>query len=498
MKDEEKGTNADGLPRAATSSAVDDPAFEVKWEENDPENPQNWSLPFKSWVTLQLSMLALAASVASSMIAPASPIIAKEIGVSQTVVVLNISLFVVGFCVGPLLWGPLSEVFGRRVSLLPPMVALTLWSIGTGLSRDAASIFVTRFFSGVFGSAPVSNVNAALGDFYSRESRGVPVSLYAVAVVGGPTLGPVIGAGITEGLGWRWTQYITAIWVAITTAVCYFYLPEVYGPFLLKKKAQRLRKETGDQRLWHPHERIKVDISSIITKQLSRPIIMLVTEPMCTCMCMYASYLFSILYLTLEAYAIVFVDIRGWGMVTGSLPFLGSFVGIVLALGINIGNQPRYKRISRAAGGRAVPEARCPPMAVGGLLMVAGLFLLGWTADPRYHWILPIIATAFIGSGFNTTFQQCLNYLVDTYGIYAASATSANTFLRSLLAAGLPIAARPMFFNMGVGPACSLLGAIAAIMLPVPFLFMRYGPQLRKMSKFAPVPEEKEKKPPPA
>ena len=129
--------------------------------------------------------------------------------------------------------------------------------------------------------------------------------------------------------------------------------------------------------------------------------------------------------------------------------------------------------------------------------MVIGLFLLGWTADPRYHWILPVVATGFIGAGFNTTFQQCLNFLVDTYGIYAASATAANTFLRSLFAAGLPLAARPMFKNLGVGPACSVLGGIAVALLPVPFLFMRYGLQLRKMSKFAPVEEDDEKKPAP-
>jgi MFS family permease len=373
------------------------------------------------------------------------------------------------------------------------MAALALWSVGTGLSRNAASVFITRFFSGVFGSAPVSNVNAALGDFFSREARGIPVSLYAVAVVGGPTLGPVIGAGITANLGWRWTQFIGAIWVAATTLVSYFFLPEMYGPYLLGKKAKRLRKETGDDRLWHPHERIDVDVQSIITKQLSRPLKMLTTEPMVTCICFYASFVFSILYLSLEAFPIIFTDLRGWSMVSSSLTFLGSFTGILLALVINIGNQPLYKRKSQAAGGRAVPEARCPPMAIGGMLMVIGLFLLGWTATPDYHWIWPVLGTGFIGAGFNTTFQQCLNFLVDTYGIYAASATSANTFLRSLFAAGLPLAARPMFLGLGAGPACSILGGIAAVMLPVPFLFLRYGVQLRQMSKFAPVEKEEQK-----
>ena len=79
---------------------------------------------------------------------------------------------------------------------------------------------------------------------------------------------------------------------------------------------------------------------------------------------------------------------------------------------------------------------------------------------------------------------------VDTYSLYAASAVSANTFLRSLFASGLPLAARPMFHRMGVGPACSVLGGVACLALPVPFIFMKYGLRLRKMSKFAPVPED--------
>ena len=84
-------------------------------------------------------------------------------------------------------------------------------------------------------------------------------------------------------------------------------------------------------------------------------------------------------------------------------------------------------------------------------------------------------------------FQQCINFLVDTYTLYAASAVSANTFLRSLLACGFPLVARPMFHNLGVGPAMSILGAVACLALPVPLLFMKFGLRLRKMSKFAPV-----------
>lgn len=421
-----------------------------------------------------------------------------------------ISASSIGFAIGPLVWAPLSEVWGRRISMLPAMCCLALFSIGTATSRNAQSIFLNRFFSGLFGSAAVSNVNAALGDIWSREARGTAVTFYAVAVVGGPTIGPVFGAAILVNphLGWRWTEYITAILNGAIVALTYFCMPEMYPPVVLKWKAQRLRKETGNQKLYHPQERIKIDIKSIITKQLSRPLNMLIFEPMVTCIAFYASFVYTILYLTLTVFPIVFEEDRGYSPLVGSLPFLGLFVGVNLAIVINLGNQPRYIRKCRAANGKPVPEARLPPLAIGSVLMVVGLFWFGWTADPKYSWVHPILAAVFIGAGFNTIFQQCkspdqalssfqesnckpsptgINYLVDVYGLYAASATAANTFLRSIMAAGLPMASRPMFHTLGVGPAMSILGAVSAALVPVPFIFMKYGLALRKRSKFAPV-----------
>jgi len=112
-------------------------------------------------------------------------------------------------------------------------------------------------------------------------------------------------------------------------------------------------------------------------------------------------------------------------------------------------------------------------------------FLFGWTSNPRIHWSASVVGCAFIGAGMNVTFQQCVNFLIDTYRVYAASAVSANTLMRSILAATLPLAARTMVRNMGVGPAMSVLGGIAVLALPIPFFFIRYGAALRARSRFS-------------
>ena len=162
----------------------------VNWEPNDKANPRNWSKSYKSWITFQLGMLALAASLGSSIISPAEDAIMAYTKISTEVAVLPISFYILGFAFGPLLWAPVSEVWGRKWSIEPAMFCLGVFSIGTATSTSAASIFITRFFGGLFGSAPVCNVSAALGDIWAPKPRGIAVTFYAVAVVGGPTLGP--------------------------------------------------------------------------------------------------------------------------------------------------------------------------------------------------------------------------------------------------------------------------------------------------------------------
>ena len=212
---------------------------------------------------------------------------------------------------------------------------------------------------------------------------------------------------------------------------------------------------------------------------------MLTTEPMVTLMAFYASFVYAILFTTLEVFEIAFREHRKWPLFTSTLPFIALFVGVICAAFVNLGNQPRYVRICEAAGGKPVPEARLPPMVIGSIFFSIGLFLFGWTADPPIPWPVPVVAAGFIGAGFNIIFQQAINFLVDMYRTYAASAISANTFLRSLMACGFPLIARPMFTALGEGKGMSILGAVAAAMIPVPILFMHIGKRLRNKSKFA-------------
>jgi MFS family permease len=195
----------DAQGRAKTQPVANQDVYLVTWAKNDPENPKNFPPYYKAWTTVQMAVLAFVGSFGASVISPAEAVLAAEFNISEETAVLVLALFVLGYAFGPMIWGPLGEVYGRKVSMLPAVFVLGLFSIGTATSESVAAVFVTRFFGGLFASAPISNVSAAIGDFYDPKARGVPMALMAACVVGGPCIAPIVGSAIVvnPNMGWR-------------------------------------------------------------------------------------------------------------------------------------------------------------------------------------------------------------------------------------------------------------------------------------------------------
>ncbi|TAQ87243.1 hypothetical protein B7494_g4436 [Chlorociboria aeruginascens] len=351
--------------------------------DSDPYRPVNWPFRKKLVTTLLYGLTTMGSTWASSIYSPAVDQISEQFHVGIEVSLLGLTFFLLGFGLGPLIWAPLSEV------------------------------------------AP--------------QERGTAIVGYAFAVVGGPTLGPIAGGAIVSSyLRWRWTEYITGIMMMFFLLLDVLILDESYPPVLLVAKARRLRHETGNWALHARHEEWDVSLQELANKFMKRPFLLLAT-PICFLVALYASFVYGILYLCLAAIPIQFAEGRHWGPVTSELPFLALLLGMILGGGANIFNNQFYIRKFEANGNKAVPEARLPPMMVGSIFFAAGLFIFGWTSDINIFWIAPLIGLVFMGFGFFTIFQAALNYLIDTFQKYSASAVAANTFLRSIFAAVFPL-----------------------------------------------------------
>lgn len=454
---------------------------------DDPYRPLNWPTNKKVSTTLLYGLVTMTATWASSSYSAGSQQIAEQFAVSQEVAILGTTLFLLGFGLGPLLWAPLSEVYGRRLAVLTPMFAGICFSFATATAKDLQSIFITRFFGAFFASAPVTNTGGVLGDLFSPAHRGIAMAGYALAVVGGPTIGPIVSAAVVQvpSLGWRWTEYLTGILQSVVLLFAIIFIDETYPPVLLVAKARRLRHESGNWALHAKFEEWDVSIAELGRKFLVRPIQLLCT-PICFLMALYASFCYGILYMQLGAIPIIFGDVRGWNLLQSELPFLAICLGSITGAALNVINQLAYNKAYHAAGDRAVPEKRLPPMMLGSVLFAVGQFITAWTAEPENApWIVPVLGLYLMGCGFNTIFQAALNYLVDTFRMYSASAVAANTFLRSVFAAGFPLAISPLYQTLGVGPGQSIFAGFACLLLPVPFVFYIYGKKIRAASKWS-------------
>ncbi|KAL2177407.1 major facilitator superfamily domain-containing protein [Thermothelomyces heterothallicus CBS 202.75] len=452
----------------------------------DPYKPLNWPLHKKVVTTLLYGLVTMSATWASSCYSAGTAQVAAAFGVSSQVAVLGTSLFLVGFGIGPLLWAPLSEVYGRRLAVFAPMFVAACFSFASAASKDFQTLMLTRFWGAFFASAPVTNTGGVLGDLYGPAQRGIAMAGYAMAVVAGPALGPIVSAALVAqpGLGWRWTEYLAGIIQAAILLVAVIFIDESYPPKLLVYKARRLRIETGNWALHARFEEWDVSVAELARKFLVRPIQLLRT-PICFLVALYASFCYGILYMQLGSIPIVFGEVRRWSHLVATLPFLCIFIGAVLGCAINVYNQLLYNKAYHAAGSRAVPERRLPPMMLGSVLFAGGQFLTGWTSDPDIHWIVPCIGLVMLGTGFFTIFQAALNYLVDTFTKYAASAVAANTFLRSCFACAFPLVVGPLFHNLGVGPGSSIPAGFSVLLIPVPFVFFIYGRRIRARSKWS-------------
>ncbi|KHN95482.1 MSF membrane transporter [Metarhizium album ARSEF 1941] len=453
---------------------------------DDPYHPLNWVAHKKASTTLLYGLVTMTATWTSSSYSAGTSQIAREFHVGTQVATLGTVLYLFGFGLGPMLWAPLSEVYGRRVAVMVPMVISTCFTIGSATAKDLQTLMLTRFFDAFFASAPVTNTGGVLGDMYSPDERGIAMAGYAMAVTGGPALSPIISAALVEqpSLGWRWTLYLSTMLQAVVLAMAIIFIDESYPPSLLVCKAQRLRFSTGNWALHAQFEEWDISVRELATKFLLRPVQLLCT-PICFLMALYASFCYGILYMQLGAIPIIFGELRGWRPFVASLPFLAVFMGAALGCVLNIYNQTVYNRAYHAAGDRAVPEKRLPPMMLGGVVFSAGQFLLGWTADPGVHWAAPCLGLFMLGTGFFTIFQAAVNYLVDTFQAHGASAIAANTFLRSCFAGVFPLVVGPLYHNIGVGPGSSITGGIAALLIPVPFVFYKHGRQARAKSQWS-------------
>jgi hypothetical protein len=156
-------------------------------------------------------------------------------------------------------------------------------------------------------------------------------------------------------------------------------------------------------------------------------------------------------------------------------------VGVVYSIFDN----KRYANVEKKSIGEAPAEARLLPAMIGAVALPIGMFWFAWTNYPNIHWSVCIAASAPFGFGMVLVFLSAVNYLIDSYTIYAASVLAANSVLRSLFGAAFPLFTNQMYSRLGIHWASSIPAFLALACLPAPFFFYKYGQAIRMKCKYS-------------
>lgn len=188
----------------------------VDWDgPDDPANPMNWT-GRKKWANIAiLSALTLLTPLASSMFAPGVPELMKEFHTTSTLLAaFVVSVYILGFAVGPLLISPLSEMYGRMPLYNVANFFFIIFTVACALSTSMGMLIAFRFLAGVAGIAPITIGGGTIADMIVQQKRGAAMAVWALGPLLGPVIGPVAGGYISGSLGWRWVFWIIVIAVS--------------------------------------------------------------------------------------------------------------------------------------------------------------------------------------------------------------------------------------------------------------------------------------------
>ncbi|POR39501.1 MFS transporter [Tolypocladium paradoxum] len=471
-----------GQPYEGSGSDAD--PFLVQWTSNDPRDPRQFATGRKWIFTIILSLATLSVALASSAYTGAVPQLVEEYRVSDTTAYLGVSLFVVCFAIGPLVWASLSEIFGRQPTFIISFGVFTASNIGAACSKSFASLLVWRFLAGAFGSSSLVHTGAVLADLFPLETRGPPMGVFTASLFLGPTLGPITGSFIGMTQGWRWIEWFLAIMSGVLWIMGSLAIPETYAPALLHKRAQSLSKLSG--KVYKSNaDKLGTSYTAKIKKTLFRPWVLLAVEPVVFLLSAYLAIEYGILYLLFAAFPVVYHDQRSWTAGVATLPFLAVLVGMLLGvMYCMIHDRRRARKTLDGVDKLFVAEQRLQPATIGAIAIPVGLFIFAWTNPPSVHFMVSAVGTAFFGFGLVNIFISSTSYLIDAYSVFAASSLAASSVLRSIFGAVFPLFTPTMYDALGIHWASSVPAFLSLACIPVPFLLIRYGPWLCSRCKY--------------
>jgi multidrug resistance protein len=300
----------------------------VDWDgPDDPANPQNWAASRKWGIIAALGAVTLITPLASSFFAPGVPQVMRTFHeTSNTIAAFVVSVYILGFAIGPLIIAPLSEIYGRVQLYNVANLLFVIFNVACALSNSMGMLIAFRFLAGCAGSAPLTLGGGTIADMFPPQQRAGAMAIWSLGPLLGPVIGPVCGGFLVEHLSWRWVFWILSIFGGAFGILLLIIGRETYAPTLLERKASALRKETGNLHLRSVLTK-EIPPREVFARAIARPMKMLFLSPIVGLMSLYVGINYGILYLFFTTITFVFEGSYGFSSGAVGLSYIGVGVG---------------------------------------------------------------------------------------------------------------------------------------------------------------------------
>lgn len=485
-------TNVHGTEGSLPQSTPETRYIMAEWySETDPDNPKNWSTFKKvSFITV-LSFLSIVVYLGSSTYTPGIPHMMIDLNTTRVMAYLPLTLFIIGYGLGPMVFSPLSEhpPLGRCGIYVGTLAIFSVLQIPTALVDTIEKICGLRLVAGIFASPALSTGGATVTDLLYPKNAFIGLVLWGAANFFGPTLGPFFGGILVQLANWRWTFWFLAIVGGFTTLLLASIFPETNSATILHRRAVRLRKLTGNNLIRSTYEIASeakaVSRKEFVKETLWRPCYIAISEPMVFCLNFYIAFCYVIINSWFEAFPIVFKGIYDFNLIEVGLAYLPAVMGAFAGAGVYIWLLSILLRPKDAA-----IEKCLVPLMLSAICTPIALTIFSWCASPRTHWIAPEVGAFLFCFGAIMIFHSSFCYYARAYPRYLASVMAGCNLVRSWGAGVFPLFVSPMYNNLAikdfpVGPGGSILIGVSVLLIPIPFVFYKYGAKLRGNSVYA-------------
>ncbi|GKU08798.1 unnamed protein product [Fusarium langsethiae] len=454
----------------------------VAFNDLDSDNPKNWPERRKWAVTNVLSVTGFNRILVSTVMAPALSVIAKDLDMTPTQSVMALSIYLLATAFGPLVIGPLSEVYGRKTILHVSNIWFLIWNLACGFANTKELLIGARFLAGFGASAVYALGGGVLNDIWRPDQRGKSLGWYMVIPLVGAAVGPIIGGFMTYRVTWRWMFWSTSLFQVAMAALSFTTFQETYAPAILKQRAQKLRKETGEPYYTYT-ERTQEDmpLTKVLGQAVTRPLRLLAFHPIIQVAAVISALSYGLLYIVLSSFGELWTQHYGQSVEISGLHYIACALGELLGSQLSAPLMDYwYHRMERRTGGQHLPEHRVPLMLVFAFVAPICFVVYGWCAGYRVHWAWVDVAMCITMFGMQVSGMPMQAYLMDSYPDHTSSAIAAQQFPRSLAAFLFPLFTPQMYAALGYGWGNSAMALVELILgIAAPIMLWKYGARLR-------------------